>query len=357
MRSIRPFVAMASPGTDGGGGEATDKQQPAKTSPADADDQDARLSKRRGRRPAPGSWSCPDGGCDTLNSARRSECKVCGTPKPGTVLDVGFGGGAPKSSRSGAKEQSTASDGRRAGGRKSTGRNNDGVGDGGSGSGIPSADERRKAGKSSASADDTHHEQQQKKTASPAHPPPPPQPASRNPTRTGTSDVKRGGRKRPAPGSWPCPLCQTLNSARRERCKACNKLKPEDGGGVMLEGFGRASSGKGSMSDSDRDEEDKRKMASTRNRSKSRSAERRRHHRSRSRSTEREAFGGSGNADDDRHHPDHTDHHRMSTSSKRWTCSACTLLNSNKRARCKACRTPREGEGDSTTKRLRMQYE
>ena len=343
MRSVRPFVAMASPGTDDGGGEATDKQQPAKTSPADADDQDARLSKRQGRRPAPGSWSCPDGGCDALNSARRSECKVCGTPKPGTVLDVGFGG-APKSSRSGAKEQSTASDGRRAG------RGNDGVGDGGSGSGIPSADERRKAGKSSASAD-AHHEQQLKITASPSHPPPPPppQPASQNPT--GTSDVKRSGRKRLAPGSWPCPLCQTLNSARRERCKACNKLKPEDGGGVMLEGFGRASSGKGSMSDSDRDEEGKRKIASARNRSKSRSAERIRHHRSRSRSTEREAFSGSGNADDDRHHPDH---HRMSTSSsKRWTCSACTLLNSDKRARCKACRTPREGEGDSTSKRLR----
>ena len=353
MRSVRPFVAMASPGTDGGGSEATDKQQPAKTSPADADDQDARLSKRKGRRPAPGSWSCPDGGCDALNSARRSECKVCGTPKPGTVLDVGFGG-APKSSRSGAKEQSTASDGRRAGSRKSTGRGNDGVGDGGSSSGIPSADERRKAGKSSASAD-AHHEQQQKITASPSYlpppppPQPPPQPASQNPT--GTSDVKRSGRKRPAPGSWPCPLCQTLNSARRERCKACNKLKPEDGGGVMLEGFGRASSGKGSMSDSDRDEEDKRKMASGRNRSKSRSAERIRHHRSRSRSTEREAFSGSGNADDDRHHPDH--HRRSTSSSKRWTCSACTLLNSDKRARCKACRTPREGEGDSTSKRLR----
>jgi len=34
------------------------------------------------RRPAPGSWNCPNEECGKLNSARRIECKICGTNKP-----------------------------------------------------------------------------------------------------------------------------------------------------------------------------------------------------------------------------------------------------------------------------------
>ena len=34
------------------------------------------------RRPAPGSWNCPNEECGKLNSARRIECKICGTKKP-----------------------------------------------------------------------------------------------------------------------------------------------------------------------------------------------------------------------------------------------------------------------------------
>lgn len=39
-------------------------------------------SRKVERRPAPGSWICPKEECGKLNSARRTECKTCGTSKP-----------------------------------------------------------------------------------------------------------------------------------------------------------------------------------------------------------------------------------------------------------------------------------
>ena len=43
---------------------------------------DKTSSNKVERRPAPGSWSCQKEGCGKLNSARRKECKICGTSKP-----------------------------------------------------------------------------------------------------------------------------------------------------------------------------------------------------------------------------------------------------------------------------------